>query len=53
MTKTLEISLEKRSAICALRDDGYSLAQIGKKLNVPKTSVSCTKEKGRNRPCNK
>ena len=39
MTKTLEISLEKRSAICALRGEGHSLAQIGKKLNVPKTSV--------------
>ena len=39
MTKTLEILLEKRSVICALRGEGYSLAHISKKLNVPKTSV--------------
>ena len=36
MTKTLETSLEKRSAICALRGEGYSMAQIGIKFHVLK-----------------
>jgi len=39
MPKISEITIEKRSAICTLRGEGYSLAQIGKKLNCPKTSV--------------
>jgi len=34
-----KISIENHSVICTLRDEAYLLAQIGKKLDCPKTSM--------------
>jgi len=45
MTKAMKISFEKLSAICTLRGEGYSLAQIGKKLNVPKIQIHMMRPK--------
>ena len=46
------LSIDKRSAIVTLRNEGYTIREIAKKLRVPKTTVAKTitksKETGTN-----
>lgn len=42
MTHKKQISIEKRSAICTLRNEGYSMSQIAQKVGVSKKGVYTT-----------
>lgn len=42
MPKGKPISIEKRAALITLHQEGYSVRKIGEKLNLPKSTVSCT-----------